>query len=164
MSDSGLELLLLIKDPWQVFLSTDHPNGGCFWRYPEIIKLLMCADFRKECLTQLPDSIKGKITLPEIDREYTIESVRSRNRHVGWSSHETLGLTKIKGTLVSATMRTWLSTKKILAMFARTFSHPRYVIQAGEIVMEEGDIRETPESGVPDQTGSGSGVFDSFMR
>ena len=30
----GLELLLLINNPWQVFLSTDHPNGGCFWRYP----------------------------------------------------------------------------------------------------------------------------------
>ena len=45
---AGLELLLLIKNPWQVFLSTDHPNGGCFWRYPEIIELLMCADVRKE--------------------------------------------------------------------------------------------------------------------
>src|SRR5262249_393343 len=37
----GLELLLLIKDPWRVFLTTDHPNGACFWRYPEIIHLLM---------------------------------------------------------------------------------------------------------------------------
>ena len=45
---AGLELLLLIKNPWQVFLSTDHPNGGCFWRYPEIIELLMWADVRKE--------------------------------------------------------------------------------------------------------------------
>jgi hypothetical protein len=29
----GLELLLLINDPWRVFLTTDHPNGACFWRY-----------------------------------------------------------------------------------------------------------------------------------
>ena len=36
-----LELLLLIKDPWRIYLTTDHPNGGCFWRYPEIIRLLM---------------------------------------------------------------------------------------------------------------------------
>ena len=42
----GLELLLLIDDPWRIFLTTDHPNGGCFWRYPEIIHLLMNADFR----------------------------------------------------------------------------------------------------------------------
>ena len=44
----GLELLLLIDDPWRVFLTTDHPNGGGFWRYPEIMQLLMDAEFRKE--------------------------------------------------------------------------------------------------------------------
>ena len=37
----GLELLLLIDDPWRVYLTTDHPNGAAFWRYPEIIQLLM---------------------------------------------------------------------------------------------------------------------------
>ena len=72
---AGLELLLLIEDPWQVFLSTDHPNGGCFWRYPEIIELLMCADHRTECLKQLPDKIMSRIKLPEIDREYTLYDV-----------------------------------------------------------------------------------------
>ena len=40
---SGLELLLLIDDPWRIFLTTDHPNGAGFWRYPEIIQLLMNA-------------------------------------------------------------------------------------------------------------------------
>ena len=30
----GLELFLLGKDPWQVMLSTDHPNGGSFLSYP----------------------------------------------------------------------------------------------------------------------------------
>ena len=72
---AGLELLLLIKSPWQVFLSTDHPNGGCFWRYPEIIQLLMSADVRRESIQKLPDRIKGKITLPEIDREYTLSEI-----------------------------------------------------------------------------------------
>ena len=24
----GLELLLLINDPWRIFLTTDHPNGA----------------------------------------------------------------------------------------------------------------------------------------
>ncbi len=76
---AGLELLLLIHDPWQVFLSTDHPNGGCFWRYPEIIQLLMCADFRRECLQRLPDKIKSRITLPEIDREYTLYEIAIRD-------------------------------------------------------------------------------------
>jgi len=71
----GLELMLLINNPWQVSLSTDHPNGGCFWRYPEIIHLLMNADFRKECISKLPDNVKSRITLPEIDREYTLYEI-----------------------------------------------------------------------------------------
>ncbi len=61
--------------PWRVFLSTDHPNGACFWRYPEIIQLLMSADFRNECMASLPTSIKNRITLPEINREYTLYEI-----------------------------------------------------------------------------------------
>ena len=37
----GLELFLLVRDPWRVFLTTDHPNGGPFTSYPHLIKLLM---------------------------------------------------------------------------------------------------------------------------
>ena len=42
----GLELFLMIKDPWRVFLTTDHPNGAPFTSYPELIRLLMDSDFR----------------------------------------------------------------------------------------------------------------------
>ena len=37
---------LLIKDPWRVYLTTDHPNGAPFTSYPELIRLLMDKDFR----------------------------------------------------------------------------------------------------------------------
>ena len=30
----GLEWYLLVKDPWRVVMSTDHPNGGSFLAYP----------------------------------------------------------------------------------------------------------------------------------
>ena len=36
----GLEWYLLVKDPWRVVMSTDHPNGGSFLAYPQIIRLL----------------------------------------------------------------------------------------------------------------------------
>ena len=59
----GLELLLLIDDPWRIFLTTDHPNGSVFLgAYPEIIHLLMNADFRRVsesarfCLRQRPSA------------------------------------------------------------------------------------------------------------
>ena len=61
--------------PWRVFLTTDHPNGGCFWRYPEIIQLLMDADFRKEQLKKLPPKAQKRIVLAELDREYTLSEI-----------------------------------------------------------------------------------------
>ena len=42
----GLELFLLSADPWRVVLSTDHPNGGSFLAYPELIRLLMDRTYR----------------------------------------------------------------------------------------------------------------------
>lgn len=137
---SGLELLLLIENPWQVFLSTDHPNGGCFWRYPEIIQLLMCADFRRECLAKLPDQIKSRITLPEIDREYSLYEIATAMsagpaRALGLPSKGNLGIG------CDADIVIYEEDHDI----ARMFGHPRYVIKAGEIVIDDGDIRETPD-------------------
>jgi formylmethanofuran dehydrogenase subunit A len=136
---AGLELLLLIKNPWQVFLSTDHPNGGCFWRYPEIIELLMCADVRKESITKLPDAIKGKITLPEIDREYSLYEVAismsaGPARALGLFQKGNLGL-GCDGDVVI-----YEEDQNVRKMFG----HPRYVIKGGEIVLEDGEIREAP--------------------
>ena len=50
----GLELFLLIDDPWRVFFTTDHPNGAPFTTYPEIFALLMSRDARAEAMARLP--------------------------------------------------------------------------------------------------------------
>src|SRR5262245_51012775 len=44
----GLEWYLLVKDPWQVAMTTDHPNGGSFLAYPEIVQLQMDRTYRQE--------------------------------------------------------------------------------------------------------------------
>ena len=36
----GFDAQYLASDPWRVVLSTDHPNGGSFRSYPELIRLL----------------------------------------------------------------------------------------------------------------------------
>lgn len=137
---TGLELLLLVESPWQVFLSTDHPNGGCFWRYPEIIELLMNADVRAECIKKLPDRIKGKIKLPELTREYTLLDVAT-----AMSAGPALALGLLhKGNLgigSDADVVIYEEDKNI----AQMFSHPRYVLKAGEIVLDDGEIREAPQ-------------------
>ena len=71
----GLELLLLIKDPWRVFLTTDHPNGGCFWRYPEIIRLLMDAEFRKEQIKSSRPRRRRASSSATSTGEYTLSEI-----------------------------------------------------------------------------------------
>lgn len=135
----GLELLLLINDPWRVFLTTDHPNGACFWRYPEIIKLLMCQDFRKECLQQLPDHILSRIHLPEIDREYSLYEIATITSA---GPARALGL-QSKGCLThgaDADLVIYDQNEDVALMFGK----PRYVIKGGEIVINDGEIRSTP--------------------
>jgi formylmethanofuran dehydrogenase subunit A len=56
-------------------LTTDHPNGACFWRYPEIIQLLTDAEFRKEQVKQLPTKAQQRIVLGDLDREYTLSEI-----------------------------------------------------------------------------------------
>src|SRR5690606_18954698 len=46
----GLELFLLINDPWRVFFTTDHPNGAPFTAYPALFKLLMSREARREAM------------------------------------------------------------------------------------------------------------------
>ena len=50
----GLELFLLIDDPWQVYFTTDHPNGAPFTTYPDILHLLMDAGERDRWASGCP--------------------------------------------------------------------------------------------------------------
>tara|TARA_B100000886_G_scaffold308837_1_gene242679 strand:- start:1097 stop:2752 length:1656 start_codon:yes stop_codon:yes gene_type:complete len=76
----GLELFLLINDPWRVFLTTDHPNGGPFTMYPKLIRLLMDRDFRNFEMEKI-NSEAGNISfLGSIKREYTLYEIAIMTR------------------------------------------------------------------------------------
>jgi formylmethanofuran dehydrogenase subunit A len=76
----GLELFLLIEDPWRVFFTTDHPNGAPFTTYPEIFALLMDRDARAEWIAKLPPEAMALTTLPAISREYTLSEIATMTR------------------------------------------------------------------------------------
>jgi formylmethanofuran dehydrogenase subunit A len=136
----GLELLLLIDDPWRVFLTTDHPNGAAFWRYPEIIRLLMDLDFRREQLKALAPKALKRIVLPELDRRYTLSEIAIITSA---GPARALGLPH-KGHLgvgADADVAIFNDTPDV----ARMFAYPRYVLKGGEVVIEEGEIRKTVE-------------------
>jgi formylmethanofuran dehydrogenase subunit A len=136
----GLELLLLINDPWRIFLTTDHPNGGCFWRYPEIIHLLMNADFRRERLKALPSAALKRTVLADLDRQYSMFEIAiitsaGPARALGMANKGHLGV----GADADVTIYNDNPDP------AQMFGYPRYVIKGGEIVLEEGEIRQTPQ-------------------
>ena len=133
----GLELLLLIDDPWRVYLTTDHPNGGGFWRYPEILRLLMDVEFRKGEVRKLPAEAQKRITLGDIDRQYTFSDVAIVTSA---GPARALGLTQ-KGHLgVGADGDVTIYSAKPNAEGVM-FSYPRYVLKAGKVVVEEGQVR-----------------------
>ena len=72
----GLELLLLINDPWRVFLTTDHPNGAALLALPGDHP---AADGRGVPPRAAARSCRAKalkrIVLPELDREYTLSEI-----------------------------------------------------------------------------------------
>jgi formylmethanofuran dehydrogenase subunit A len=71
----GLELFLLVDDPWRVALTTDHPNGGVFTSYPRLIRLLMDKSFRDDALARIEPHARAATVLGSIKREYTMREI-----------------------------------------------------------------------------------------
>jgi len=140
----GLELLLLIDDPWRVYLTTDHPNGGGFWRYPEIMRLLMDVEFRKSEVKKLPAEALNRISLPEIDRQYSISEMVIVTSA---GPARALGL-KQKGHLGAGADGDVTIYSAKPDSDGVMFTHPRYVLKGGKVVVEEGQIRALTEGRV----------------
>jgi formylmethanofuran dehydrogenase subunit A len=132
----GLEWFLLVNDPWRVAMSTDHPNGGSFLAYPQIIRLLMDRTYRRDLLQTLPGAVRERTVLGDLDREYTLSEIAIVTRA---GPARLLGLTQ-KGHLgVGADADVTIYTPD--ANPETMFSLPRYVIKAGQVLVEQGDIR-----------------------
>ena len=135
----GLEWYLLVEDPWRVVMSTDHPNGGSFLAYPQIIRLLMDCTYRRDILKTCHPMVRERSTLWDLDREYTLNEIAIITRA---GPARILGL-KDKGHLgpgadADITIYTPHENKEIM------FEMPRVVIKAGQVIVEQGEIRHTP--------------------
>jgi formylmethanofuran dehydrogenase subunit A len=139
----GLELFLLGQDPWQVMLSTDHPNGGSFLSYPKLIRLLMDRAFREDQIGRANQrAIRRTALLDGLDREYTLNEIAIITRA---APARRLGL-RDKGHLgIGADADVTIYDDR--ADREEMFATPRYVIKAGEIAVEDGELRR-PDDGV----------------
>jgi formylmethanofuran dehydrogenase subunit A len=137
----GLELFLLSPDPWRLVLSTDHPNGGSFMSYPQLIHLLMDRAFRDEQLKLVNQKmLAGSALADGIAREYTLNEIAIITRAgparlLGLSSKGHLGV----GADADVTVYTSDANR------SQMFATPRYVIKAGTLVVEEGQLRRAPQ-------------------
>ena len=136
----GLEWYLLVDDPWRIAMSTDHPNGSSFLAYPEIIALLMDRSRREEVLSRLPEGIRKRCTLGELDREYTMNEIAIITRA---APARILGLQQ-KGHLgpgADADITIYNPNDDIQKMFEM----PRYVISHGQVIVDDTEFRSDRE-------------------
>ncbi len=135
----GLEWYLLVTDPWRVAMSTDHPNGGSFMAYPQIIRLLMDRTWRRDMLKTVHPLVRERTVLADLDREYSLAEICIITRS---GPARMLGL-KHKGHLgpgADADLTIYTPDENKQTMFEL----PRYVIKAGEVIVDGGEIRATP--------------------
>src|SRR5262245_43864663 len=100
----------------------------------------MSAEIRRERLKTLPAKALERMTLKDLDREYTLSEIAVI---ISAGPARALGLTQ-KGHLgigADADVTIYHDHPDAYQMF----KVPRYLIKGGEIVVEEGDIRQTPE-------------------
>jgi formylmethanofuran dehydrogenase subunit A len=132
---AGLELFLLITDPWRVFFTTDHPNGAPFTVYPKLFELLMSKDARNEMASSLSKSALALSTLSSIDREYTFEEIAIMTRAaparlLGLADRGHLG----EGAIADiAVYRRGKDIAKMLGRAALIFKNGDLVVKDGEI-------------------------------
>ncbi len=135
----GLEIFLLVDDPWRVFLTTDHPNGAPFTSYPHLIKLLMDRSFRNDILDTINPAAAAASVLGSIEREYSLYEIAVITRAAPARS---LGLKDLGhlGNGACADITVYQPDADIETMFA----HPEYVFKRGELCVKNGQVCAIP--------------------
>ncbi|MBK8003530.1 MAG: formylmethanofuran dehydrogenase subunit A [Gemmatimonadetes bacterium] len=131
----GLELFLLVTDPWKIFLTTDHPNGAPFTTYPHLIRLLMDRTFRNECLGTINPDARTLSTLGSLEREYTLYEIAILTRA---GPARLLGITDMGHLAPGA--RADITVYRDDANREAMFTTPEYVFKDGEEIVRDGRI------------------------
>ena len=131
----GLELFLTIKNPWQVFLTTDHPNGASFTTYPHLIRLLMDKSYRDDKLLSINRFARQASNVEHISREYSLYEIAIITRagpalSLGLKDRGHLGPGAVADVVLYRPNKNW----------EFVFRHPARVIKDGQSVVNEGNI------------------------
>jgi formylmethanofuran dehydrogenase subunit A len=133
----GLELFLLVEDPWRIFLTTDHPNGAPFTMYPQLIRLLMDRSYRNDVLATVNKAAAAASTLGSIAREYTLAEIAILTRA---GPARILGLSDRGHLAPGAVGDVAVYTEQ--ADKAAMFGRPDYVFKDGRLIVRDGQLIE----------------------
>ncbi|MDF2957930.1 MAG: Formylmethanofuran dehydrogenase subunit A [Candidatus Alkanophagales archaeon MCA70_species_1] len=144
----GIELALLVEDPWKVVLTTDHPNGGPFITYPILISLLMSRKRREEVMKEVHSVINQRAVLPTIERELDWYEIAIMTRgtpakilglhehgkgHLGIGADADVAIYEISPEETDA------------GRIQKALLSAKYTIKGGEVVVKDGEVVAAPE-------------------
>ncbi|MBV8402541.1 MAG: formylmethanofuran dehydrogenase subunit A, partial [Acetobacteraceae bacterium] len=140
---AGLEIFLLVNDPWRLFFTTDHPNGAPFTAYPDLLALLMSRTLREQWIATVSAEAMEVSTLSSLAREYTWPEIATMTRA---APARLLGLSD-RGHLGSGA-RADIAVYRPQADSAAMFRNAALVFKNGRLVVRDGQIPERVSGGV----------------
>jgi len=142
---NSLEIALLIKDPWRIFMTTDHPNGGPFTAYPKVLAWLYSKKARDATQKKTNAKSKKKSILASLDRELSLyeiaivtragpaKALNMKNKgHLGVGADADVAIFNINPEKIDIA--------KKFRTARRAFAHAAYTIKAGEIIVKDGVV------------------------
>jgi formylmethanofuran dehydrogenase subunit A len=141
----GLELALLIEDPWKIFMTTDHPNAGPFTYYPRIIAWLMSRKAREATLKRINPRARSKSLLTSITRELGFKEIAvvtraGQAKALGLDDKGHLGIGADADIAIYNVNPQTTDPARKYRTVRRAFKHAAYTIKGGEIVVKNDEI------------------------
>ena len=144
----ALELALLIDDPWKMFMTTDHPNGGPFIAYPKIIAWLTSKKARMATLKRCHKKAQRKSLLPSIKRELSLYELAivtraGQAKALGLKNKGHLGIGADGDVAIYNLNPEKIDIAKKYKTARRAFSNAAYTIKDGKVVVKDGEVIQT---------------------
>ncbi|HLC00399.1 MAG TPA: formylmethanofuran dehydrogenase subunit A [Candidatus Bathyarchaeia archaeon] len=141
----GLELALMITDPWKMFLTTDHPNGGPFFAYPKIIAWLISNKARMATLKKCHKKAQKKSLLTSINRELSLYELAivtraGQAKALGLKNKGHLGVGADADVAIYNVNPETIDIARKYKTVRRAFRNAAYTIKDGKIVVKDGEV------------------------
>ncbi|HLN45465.1 MAG TPA: formylmethanofuran dehydrogenase subunit A [Candidatus Sulfotelmatobacter sp.] len=141
----GLELALLINDPWKMYMTTDHPNGGPFFAYPKILAWLISKKARLATLKRCHKKAQKKSLLPTIDRELSLYEIAivtraGQAKALGLQNKGHLGVGADADVAIYNINPETTDIARKYKPVRRAFGNAVYTIKDGKVVVKDGEV------------------------